>query len=353
MQEEEGFDLGMKFVGYLFLLTRNQYKTLSSILVELQRRGLRYELLDTGFLEEKLGIKASVTGDEEAELMGLEDIHVGVYVREAGIMRPEKLVDYYYSRLKEMGVKFMFNTRVEELVLEPKNKLGLPYEPLPWQEAMVVGAKTAKGVIRAKRKIVVAAVARTFLLLDPIGVDVHSKPKKRQVFAIKASTNELKELLYIKGLNEYNVAPMMILPKGVYVRPVPEENSFWVGVSDHLGRPFKWEEDPQPEQHFYIYGIYPVLHTYLPQFTNARPEASWAGLYDISIDSQPVIFEVAGMIVAAGTSGSGIMKADAIGRIVAAIYSGEKTAELYGGEKFHVEDLGLTKRRVEEEKLVI
>ena len=96
-----------------------------------------------------------------------------------------------------------------------------------------------------------------------------------------------------------------------------------------------------------------VLFKYFPQFSGAKPSRAWAGFYDTSLDYQPVIFETADLIVAAGTSGSGIMKADAIGRIVKSLYLGEKYAELYGGEKFRVKDLSLDERRVEKEKLVI
>ncbi len=354
VQEERGFDLGMMFVGYLFLLTGSEYERLRPVLDEMRRRGLGFRLYDAEELERMLGVRTRVAGDEEAEMMGLEDIEVGVFVEEAGVMRPERLVEFYYTELRRMGVSFLFNAEVESLVLEPRRPLGIPGEPLPWQDVRVAGARLRGGrVLRARRKVVVAAGARTYQLLDPIGVDVHSKPKKRQVFKIKAETEGLRRLLHARGFNRYGVAPFMILPRGVYVRPAPEERSFWVGLSDNLGRPFAWEPDPQPEEKFYLYGIYPVLSKYLPQFRDARPYAAWAGFYDISIDSQPVIFEVADMIVAAGTSGSGIMKADAIGRIVAALYAGQEYAELYGGERIRVADLGLSRRRVEEELLVL
>jgi glycine/D-amino acid oxidase-like deaminating enzyme len=59
------------------------------------------------------------------------------------------------------------------------------------------------------------------------------------------------------------------------------------------------------------------------------------------------------MMVVGGASGSGILKADSIGRIAAALYQGQEYALLYGDRKFRVSDLGLKKRRVELEKLVI
>jgi len=352
IEERENFDLGMKFIGYLFLLSEEKYRALEPVLQELRRRSLGYRVIDAGELEERLGLRTRIRGDEEAEFMGLEDIEVGILAENAGIMRPERLVEYYSSRITEMGVKTMYGTRVERLIVEPEEPLGLSYEPLPWQRARVAGALTSRGEIRADVTIV-AAGAESPMLLDPIGVDVHAKPKKRQVFVLRANTPGLQRLLHAEGFNPYGVTPFILLPKGVYVRPAPEENAFWVGASDHLGRPFAWEPDPQPEEPYYTYGVYPILRSYLPAFNDARPAAAWAGFYDISIDGQPMVFSEPGLVVAAGTSGSGIMKADAVGRIAAALALGKKKAVLYGGEEIDADILGAKSRRIEDEKLVI
>jgi hypothetical protein len=47
------------------------------------------------------------------------------------------------------------------------------------------------------------------------------------------------------------------------------------------------------------------------------------------------------------------MKADAIGRIVAATYAKEDIATLYGGKHFRVSRLGVETRDVEHEEFVI
>jgi len=59
------------------------------------------------------------------------------------------------------------------------------------------------------------------------------------------------------------------------------------------------------------------------------------------------------LIVAVGMSGSGMMKADAVGRIVAAAQAGKETATLYGGKHFKVARLGIETRQVEPEGFVI
>jgi len=84
------------------------------------------------------------------------------------------------------------------------------------------------------------------------------------------------------------------------------------------------------------------------------PTNMWAGQYDVNtLDANPYIFQEAGTIVAAGLSGSGIMKADAVGRMVAALYAKKEHAELYGGRKIKVSRLGVAERDVGIERFVL
>ena len=149
--------------------------------------------------------------------------------------------------------------------------------------------------------------------------------------------------------------PFTILPNpSVYIRPFPKEEVYWVGYADEFPRAFKLEENPQPEKNFYEYGIHQVLPKYFPQFKDCRPTSAMAGLYEVNtLDGHPVIFEENDLIVVGGASGSGISKADAIGRITAALYVNEEYALLYGGKKFKVSDLSLKNRRTEPEKLIL
>lgn len=355
VQEEEGHDLGMMWIGYLFLLDEESARRVREGLREAERMGLPFRHIDPGFLEERMGLRARVSGIEEAELVGVGDVVDAVLVEKAGILDPERLVNYYYGKLRSMGVEFSFNTRVEGFIVEPRRPLGVEGEPFAWQEARVSGVRLAGGgEVRARRKVISALGAWSPGLLDEIGVDSYSRPKKRQVFVVRAD-GERAGILKAQGLNRYNVAPMTILPKGVYLRPEPSEGTFWIGMSDNLGRPYRLEDPPRPEEEFYTLSILPVLSLYFPQFQDTYPQAAWAGHYDISFDSQPIVYEPynSDLIVAAGTSGSGIMKADAIGRVAASLALGLEEAELYGGESIPVKWLGIEGRLLEEEKLVI
>ena len=354
--QESGYDLDMRFVGYLFVLDRRGFKGAMPGLSEARSMGLEFEEIPPEDLERILGVKARPRETELGELMGLEDVEVGVLVREAGILDPERLVMYYYERLKAMGVEFALSTKVTGFTLEPRRSIGVEGEPFPWQEARVSGVMLEDGKeVKASKKVIVATGAWSPFLLEPIGIDSFSRPKKRQVFVIRARSEGLKRLLHVRGLNRENLMPMTILPKGAFIRPEPREESFWVGLSDDLGRPFELEEPPRPEERFYTLGVLPVLSAYIPEFDEMPYDGSWAGHYDITMDGLPIIYEPydSDLVVACGTSGSGIMKADAIGRVAASLALGLEEAELYGGERIPVKWLGVANRISERELLVI
>ncbi len=356
VQEEEGFDLSMKYVGYLFMPDKELMENMKIGLKEADKRGLPYRIIEPQELEEKLGIRTEVEGLEEAELMGAKNIEAGILIENAGIIMPDRIVEYYYEKLKSMNVEFAFETKVTGFKLVPRNPLGVEGEPFPWQdtrvEAVIVNGDKE---IPAAKKIIVAAGAWTPYLLQPIGVDSFSRPKKRQIFVIKADTPEKKKTLFAKGLNKENLSPMLILPNGAYLRPAPEEDSFWTGYSDELGRPYMLEEDPVPEEPFYLYGIHPMISVYLPQFEGSNPVSMWAGHYDLSFDGMPVVYEAydSDLIVSAGTSGSGILKGDGIGAVTAAVALEKEEATLYTGETLKVKWLGLTDRLLEKEYMII
>ncbi len=82
----------------------------------------------------------------------------------------------------------------------------------------------------------------------------------------------------------------------------------------------------------------------------------WAGLYSYNtIDNMPYVFEENGVIAVGGDSGSGVMKGDAMGRVVEAVYrEGESAnAELFGGRDYQASRLGFKSRDLEREEWVI
>lgn len=354
LQDDLGVNLKLRWAGYLWLFDEEGYKQMQPVLKDLARKGFEYKEYDGNELAEKLGIQTNLTDDKEAQLMGLANVHKGIFIPKAGLIDVDSLVKFYESEFVKLGGKIQYGTEVKNIVVEPCEPLGMLGEPFFWQDSRAVGVKTNQGMIRAK-KTIVAAGAWIPSLLDTLGIECYIKPKKRQVFSIKADTDALKKLLWTKGFSSVGCVPFTILPKpSVYFKPAPEEDAFWLSYGDEFPRAFELEENPQPEENFYQYGIYQVLMKYFPQFKNCQPFSSFAGLYAINtLDGQPMIFEENDLMVVGGASGSGIMKADAIGRIAAALYSGEEYALLYGDRNFKVSDLGIKSRHVEPEKLVI
>lgn len=343
--QKSGVDLGMRWVGYLFLVHHEEKDVMLAVAQELRKTGVGAEIIH----KLNMPLRLKVSDDEEAREMGLPDVAFPLLVKEAGIMDPEKLVRHYFELYEREGGEALFNARVEKVLFAPRKPLGIPGEPFPWQDVKAVGVETTAGVIEAKN-VILATGAWTQFITDAMGFGLPLKPRKRQVFVVKAE-GELRELL-LSGLADKEFSPMIILPRGIYMRPEPGEGTFWIGVADR--RPFRFEEPPEPEEPLWRYGIYPVLTKYVPAVEGRAPQNAWAGHYDENVvDYQPVVDRLAeGLYVAAGTSGSGIMKVDAIARIAASLALGRDKAELYEGVV--VESRLLKHNRCfEEERLVI
>jgi glycine/D-amino acid oxidase-like deaminating enzyme len=354
VQDELKFDLKLRWAGYLWFFDQEGYGKMLPVLRDLFSRGFKYVEYDEGELARKLDMKTNLSNDEEARMMGLGNVYKGILIPKAGLIDVDSLVKFYESEFLKLGGKIQYNTQVNDIVVEPRRPFGMPGEPYFWQDSMITGAKTNKGLIKAE-KTIIAAGAWTTQLLDPLGIECFIKAKKRQIFSIKAKTDSLRKLLFSKEFTNGGCLPFTILPKpSAYIRPAPEEDALWLAYADEFPRAFKIEDNPEPEENYYTFGLYQVFVKYFPQFVDCQPFSAFAGLYEINtIDGQPLIFEENGLMVVGGASGSGILKADAIGRIATALFNGEQYALLYEDRKFKVSDMGLKNRNIEPEKLVI
>jgi len=352
LQYDLGYDLKLEHIGYLWLFSDEQHRRLKPVLDSMAGLGVELRFFDEGLTDMIPGLVTDFTGDEEAELLGLEPVDVGMQGVKCGSIDADLLVRCYERMFLDAGGEVVYGAEAEKLILEPEEELGIPGEPFVWQDATIKGAETSKGEIRADTTVV-ATGAWAERLLDPIGFDAMMRPKKRHIFVFKDP--RLRGLFEVKGLNEVGALPLTVLPKsGVYLKAEVSEGSIWVGCADNLGRRFGVEDDPQPEESYYTDEIYHVLVEYLPCFKDVRPVNMWAGQYAINgFDGIPVVAPAPGMIYVGAASGSGIMKSDALGRVAAALYVGDEEAELYGGRSFRVADLGVRSRRVEREEFII
>jgi glycine/D-amino acid oxidase-like deaminating enzyme len=347
VQNKLGFNLGMDSCGYLFLLESGKLDSPAIKKVMSRSRG---KIISASAVENS-GINTKPEKDV-AEMMNLPEIGGGFLGENCGIIEPDLICSFYDSELRKMGVELKYGTKVNSLSLAPTKTLDYPGEPFLWQDKTINSLETNSGELKAEKYVLCTDVWTTDLLA-PLGIDSHTLPKKRQIF--QASGKEVQNMVSKRMDGSEGTFPFLILPScGIYLRPEPKSKSFWISTADDIGRPYSYEEDPQPEKDFYNLGMLPVAQEYIPQIKNSKITSSWAGHYAYNtIDKTHYIFESLNVIVATGTSGSGIMKGDSAGRVVSAIVSGEKTAKTFTNRVINVDELGIKKRKVEIEELVI
>jgi len=361
VQNELGYNIMFENTGYLWLLGDDQFNdpSVKTWIERMNASKIHCKVYDKAQLKKMIpGLNTDFRGDDEAKLMNLKEVSHGLFGGDCGVVDPTRLVEFYLSEFVKIAqVRPRYGVDVTKLILEGNPKLDLPGEPFVWQNKGVVGVGTNKGDIRAET-VVLATDAWSNRLLDPIGIDSRTKAKKRQMFVIHAEEKKgLRDLLYTKGFNALGCIPFTIVPSaGVYFRPQLQEKGFWVGCADKLGRAYDYiqrDDYATAESAYYENSVYPVLSKYFPAFEGARPAGSWGGGYCYSPDAIPLVYKESGVIVANGTSGSGIMKADAVARIVDAVYRGQPDAELFGGRKIPSTALSIKERKVEVESVII
>jgi len=297
----------------------------------------------------------------EGESLKLPAISHGIFAPDCGTMSPSKLFDYYEKQFVKMGGELLYRTKVEKLLLShagSEDDFGADnhannnnkYDYGMEENIRFTGLKTIDGVVKCSR-VCLAAGTWTNFLTDPIGIDSHIKPKKRQLFNITIDATRHP----MGYANKEERFPIFILPPdGIYVKPLRMRGNFIIGWADDLGRAFGFEDEPVAEPDFFVKYINPILTAYLPWLEGAELKHSWAGQYHYNtLDGNPYIFNRKNLTVVAGASGSGIMKADAIGKIAAAKILGNDKPDLLDGVDFPVDALGFENRLVVLEKLII
>ncbi len=364
VQKELGVDIGIDLIGYLWVMSPRQRAECGRHIERMRDNGVELRVYERSELEKAVpGLVTKFDGSEEAKLMKLEDVDSAVLGKKCGRLSPDSLTRFYRDEFLKLGGKVSFNTEAERPVFEAVGGLGIQGEPFAWQDSRVAGVRLSDGRVVRADKVVVAAGAWNSELLDGAGIDGHVKNKKRQVFGLPAKANPaLERLLLAEGFNESRTLPFTILPKsGLYIKPVKEEGEFLVACEDEINRPFITAPEHdlgkyQAEADYYEMSIYHVLREYLPQFEGVRPARMWAGLYSYNtVDNMPYVFEENGVIAVGGDSGSGVMKGDAMGRVVEAVCRDgtDATAVLYGGTRYQASRVGFRSRRVEREEWVI
>jgi FAD-dependent oxidoreductase domain-containing protein 1 len=363
--QRSGVDLGLRKSGYLWVMSERQLSSNERYIQKMLDSGIELRRYDRSELKHAIPSLVTHFTSDEALLLKLPDVAGAVFGTKCGRLDPEKLARFYANNFLELSGQIAFNTNVSHLLVGSEEPLGVEGEPFVWQEGRVEGVSVEgeiEGEIKASTTVIAAGVWNNELL-DPIGIDGRVKAKKRQLFTVPARQNtSLQSLIYNKNFNDLGILPFIILPKsGCYLKAVDENSEFWVGCEDEFNRPYlnvpeRNLDALKAEPKYYEQSVYPILRNYFPEFENAKTGNIWAGYYSVNtLDFMPFVFREAGMIIAGGGSGSGIMKGDAMGRIVNAIYreGEEATASLYGEISHDVKRMSIRRRSVEREEWVI
>jgi glycine/D-amino acid oxidase-like deaminating enzyme len=323
-QVQKDTNIGLRRIGYLWLKTPNQMQEFQAVLNSMDRAGVKFEPLESKELHRRLpAMKASSNVQ-------------GILGRNCGIMNPNLLSRFYEKKILDLGGRFAFGIEVTGFATD--------------REGRIIGVKFGDEDIPCK-SVVVATGAWIRLTMSLAGFEVPVVPRKRQLFAVAAKEGPLQKLFHAEGFNAYNLLPFTIMPGGAYVRPA--SNSFVLGYANE-DQPPGLEDFPTAERDFFEARVRPQIAECFPPFGKAVPQYAWAGHYaDHLADSHPIVDTVGGVIVVGGDSGSGIMKADSLGRIAAGLYFALDRIELGDGRYFQVADLGLANRQLVPEEIVI
>lgn len=334
---ELGDKIQLDPIGYLWLFSEEQWKTSQKNILQLDMKKDEFEVLDRAGIATILKINLQSKGS-------FADVHAGIFCHLCGSLSAMALARHYTSEFVSLGGEVSFDTDIKSFILTGQSSCYAT-----WDDVLVNKIIDQRGNSYYASNYIIATGAWTHELLAPIGIASGILPKKRQLFALK-----IEEPAQLIAHPEKTKTPAIILPAGgVYIKPILYRNILIVGSADDLGQPFLML-DPEPDPRYFHNAIEPVLNHYFPQLAGYKLSLKWAGYYDYHWpDMIPVVESVANITWVGGTSGSGVMKADAVGRIAAAGLQGHKEAVLADGARFEVSTLSLRDREIEKEELII
>lgn len=323
-QVQKDTDIGLRRIGYLWLKTSDQMQESRAVLDAMAQAGVKFEILEPRELHRRL--PEMRTGVTAQAILG----------RNCGILNPNLLCRFYEKRILALGGRIAYGIEVTGFATDSQTRM--------------LGVKVGDQKIIYGTEVV-ATGAWIRLTMSLAGLKIPVVPRKRQLFAVAAKAGPLQHLLHAEGFNDHSLLPFTIMPGGAYLRP---STGFFILGYANEDQPPGLEEPPAVEPDFFQERVRPQVEPYFPCFQGAMPGYAWAGHYaDHLADSHPVVNRIGGGIVVGGDSGSGIMKADALGRIAAGLYFGQDRVGLGDGRDFPVADLGLVNRRLVPEELII
>jgi sarcosine oxidase, subunit beta len=277
-EDEIGQAIDIQWIGYLFLLTRPEEVVNFRHYVDLQHRlGVRTQWLSAAEVAARVPLIRS------------DDVLAGTFNADDGLADPAGVVLGYASAAHRMGVKTLTNVEVTGITTA---------------RGKVTGVETSKGAIQTP-VVVNAAGPWAAQVGHMAGLEVPVVPLRRQI----AVTTPLPGLP--AGF------PFVIdFARNLYFHP--EGEGILTGRSNLHEKP-GYDQSVDPE--WTAEHLEAAIDRF-PLLARAGLLREWAGLYEVTPDSHPILGRTAhleGYIIAAGFSGHGFMHGPIAGLLMAEV----------------------------------
>lgn len=278
---EIGYDIGLRRVGYLFLLSTPEE-------VASFEAGVR--------LQNHLGVPSRMLTPQEAArlspLIATEGLLAAAYSPDDGHCTPESVVHGYAAAARAHGARVLRHTEVTGIERDG------PY---------VTAVHTTLGRI-ATETVVCAAGPWSRAVGAMAGVDLPVQPLRRQIAVTEP----------VAGLPP--TLPMTIdFTTSLYFHA--EGPGLLLGMSDPDERP-GFATDTHDR---WIPRLYEAMQRRAPALLDLRRTGGWAGLYENTPDHNALIGEatsVSRFLYATGFSGHGFLQGPAVGEVIRDLYLG-------------------------------
>lgn len=211
-----------------------------------------------------------------------------------GHVDPFHVTQAYADAAKRLGVEIYTRTEVVDILTEG---------------GRVTGVVTAKGDVISAPAVVNAAGPHGAVIGKMVGIDIPLYPERHQILV----TEPLEMFL-----------PCMVISftHGTYFKQTPH-GSLLLGVGDpeHEVKDFNEESTWQ-----FLEDVARKITYHMPALKNVRIVRQWAGLYDITPDSQAILgkTDIEGFYLDVGWSGHGLQLGPVVGKLLAQVITGEK-----------------------------
>lgn len=278
-EEEIGGDAGFVQCGVVYFCGPENAETLKQNVEMLQGLGIRQTLLDAGELKRM-----------EPQIFH-ENIACGGYEPDGGYADPALTANSFCEAAQRLGVEVLKRTQVTGLKIE--------------NEA-ILGVVTDKGEISSPNVINVAGPWGG-QIAAMAGVEIPITPTRHPVVILQRPATWLNPTpVWADLINGWYFKPEG--RSGIMVGSIQDDHHR-VDIETYADVPSYEETDAYSQA---ILKRFPVMEEGLAR-------KGWAGLYDVTPDSQPVIdliAEVKGLSMAIGFSGHGFKIGPAVGRIM-------------------------------------